>query len=459
MHVDSDSSSKNSMSLKKKNYAAILVVFVIISGLFLIGTTGFRILSGMRAYVGAEGLWAKSQYEATYHLIQYVYTGKDTMYNSFVSSLQVPLGYKVARLELEKPKPTDKIIIKGFRDGESHPSDIPKMIFLYKHFKNMNHVAKAIEQWEIADSLITELLLLGEKANHKIVNNSMSRAENVQTLASINLLQEQLRKAEKMFSDNMSLAARWTANRLFAIMFIFTLIGSILCFIVLRMTIHMMHELHDQKTQYKNQVKHEIVLKNELQKSEKYLDNIINNIGDPVFVKDEECRLILVNDAFCTLFELERDNIIGKTLANKVPTDEMESFVSIDKHVLKTGQENMNEESLTLSGKQTKTIYTRKTRFVDNNDNKYLIGVIRDVSEHKKTAEQRDKLINELQKTLAEVKTLRGCLPICSNCKNIRDDKGYWNQIESYIQKHSETEFTHSICPDCAKELYPSMNI
>ncbi len=55
----------------------------------------------------------------------------------------------------------------------------------------------------------------------------------------------------------------------------------------------------------------------------------------------------------------------------------------------------------------------------------------------------------------AKVKTLSGMLPICSNCKDIRDDKGYWSQIEAYIRDHSEAEFSHSVCPDCAKQLYP----
>ena len=56
---------------------------------------------------------------------------------------------------------------------------------------------------------------------------------------------------------------------------------------------------------------------------------------------------------------------------------------------------------------------------------------------------------------LSEIQTLRGTLPICANCKKIRDDKGYWNQIEAYISDHSEAQFSHSICPECAKELYP----
>ena len=74
-------------------------------------------------------------------------------------------------------------------------------------------------------------------------------------------------------------------------------------------------------------------------------------------------------------------------------------------------------------------------------------------------ARQREKLIHELQKALSEVKTLRGFLPICSYCKKIRDDKGYWNQIEEYIQDHSATEFSHGICQECAKKHYPDMDI
>lgn len=60
-----------------------------------------------------------------------------------------------------------------------------------------------------------------------------------------------------------------------------------------------------------------------------------------------------------------------------------------------------------------------------------------------------------LKEALTEVKTLSGFLPICASCKKIRDDKGYWNQIEAYIREHSEAEFSHGICPECARKLYP----
>jgi hypothetical protein len=65
--------------------------------------------------------------------------------------------------------------------------------------------------------------------------------------------------------------------------------------------------------------------------------------------------------------------------------------------------------------------------------------------------------ISRLQEALNDIKTLKGFLPICANCKKIRDDQGYWNQVEKYISDHSEAKFTHGICPKCAKKLYPDL--
>ena len=81
------------------------------------------------------------------------------------------------------------------------------------------------------------------------------------------------------------------------------------------------------------------------------------------------------------------------------------------------------------------------------------------IEERKKAQEEKEKLIVELKNALKKVKTLGGLLPICASCKKIRDDKGYWNQLEDYIHKHSEAEFSHSVCPDCAKKLYPDLDI
>ena len=89
----------------------------------------------------------------------------------------------------------------------------------------------------------------------------------------------------------------------------------------------------------------------------------------------------------------------------------------------------------------------------------YISGVFFDITEHKRTEEEREKLVKELQESLKEIKTLRGILPLCSFCKKIRDDKGYWEQVDVYIHKHLQADISHSICPDCAKEHYPDLDI
>ena len=134
----------------------------------------------------------------------------------------------------------------------------------------------------------------------------------------------------------------------------------------------------------RKQAERELIVANErIKNSENYLDSIINNMGDPVFVKDSEKRFYLVNDAFCKLLDLGREEILGKTLAEDFPQDEMEHFFRIDNLVLSEGIENVSEEMLTFRGGQTKTISTKKSRFIDTQGEKFLIGIIRDITERK----------------------------------------------------------------------------
>ncbi|MDP8267648.1 MAG: response regulator [Candidatus Tenebribacter davisii] len=90
-----------------------------------------------------------------------------------------------------------------------------------------------------------------------------------------------------------------------------------------------------------------------------------------------------------------------------------------------------------------------------NGNIKGAFVIYKDIRERKKIEEERENLIKELQKTLEEVKTLEGLIPICSHCKKIRDDSGYWGNVEQYIAKHSNVNFSHGICPDCLKKYYP----
>ncbi len=97
---------------------------------------------------------------------------------------------------------------------------------------------------------------------------------------------------------------------------------------------------------------------------------------------------------------------------------------------------------------------SERTRELDAANGKLVL----EIEERKRTEAEKEQLIAQLQKAMQEVKVLSGFLPICASCKKIRDDSGYWSQIEEYISKHSNALFSHGICPDCVKKLYPDFH-
>jgi hypothetical protein len=90
-----------------------------------------------------------------------------------------------------------------------------------------------------------------------------------------------------------------------------------------------------------------------------------------------------------------------------------------------------------------------------NRKDRIYEGFIIDRTARKRTEAEKDRLVDDLRESFSQVKLLCGMLPICANCKKIRDDQGYWKQVERYLQSHAEVRFSHSCCPECDKRLYP----
>ena len=85
--------------------------------------------------------------------------------------------------------------------------------------------------------------------------------------------------------------------------------------------------------------------------------------------------------------------------------------------------------------------------------------LLKQIAERLQVENEKEKLINELKQALENVEQLKGFLPICASCRKIRDDQGYWNQLEAYLGEHADLKFSHSICPECTKILYPNMKL
>jgi PAS domain S-box-containing protein len=190
-----------------------------------------------------------------------------------------------------------------------------------------------------------------------------------------------------------------------------------------------------------------------LRESEVRLKTVLDTIQAGIVVIDPERHVIVgVNAAAGRMVGAPREDILGSPCHKYIcPAEEGECPITD----LGKNLDNAEQVLLTANGKRVPILKTAVSVILAGRE--HLLESFLDITERKQAEEERERLIGELQEALAEVKTLSGLLPICASCKSIRDDQGYWRQIEAYIQDHSEAEFSHSVCPECAKKLYPEV--
>jgi len=173
-------------------------------------------------------------------------------------------------------------------------------------------------------------------------------------------------------------------------------------------------------------------------------------------VYDASGQCIEANETIARLVGSDREHVLLQNY-NDIESWKESGLLEAALSAIKDDTEKRIEVSLTSTFGRNITIDCRFSPLAVGN-RAYLLLVVFDVTERKAAEVERECLVHELQDALSHVRTLRGILPICSACKKVRDDDGYWEQIESYIYKHSDAGFSHGICPDCAKRLYPDID-
>jgi signal transduction histidine kinase len=191
------------------------------------------------------------------------------------------------------------------------------------------------------------------------------------------------------------------------------------------------------------------------------LEAQLNSSIDGIIVVDAKGKKVLQNQKTIELWKIPKhiaDNDDDEVQVQHVMqmTKNPKQFVEKIAQLYQNPDETSRDEVELKDG----TVFDRYSAPVVGNDGQNFgrIWTFRDITDRKRAEVERENLIADLQGALKEIRTLKGILPICSHCKKIRDDKGYWNQIEAYIRDHSEAEFSHGICQECAKKYYPDMN-
>ncbi len=184
--------------------------------------------------------------------------------------------------------------------------------------------------------------------------------------------------------------------------------------------------------------------------------NTFDTITDFVSVHDKDMKFVRVNKALMSFLGKDPEKVLGKH-CHKLMHD-CDSPHPDCPHVQAIAAGQPVSEEIMDSNIGIPLSITCSPLYSEDGTLMGSVHVARDISQQKEAADEREGLIRKLEESLARVKQLSGIIPICASCKNIRDDKGYWNQVEKYIKDHSEAEFSHSICPDCVKKLYPDFD-
>lgn len=193
----------------------------------------------------------------------------------------------------------------------------------------------------------------------------------------------------------------------------------------------------------------------ELKHSRTKLQNIFNNVI-PICITNKEYDIIGTNRSYDSIFRTTSHKGAPIKCYNERPSSKCRGEGCPVVEILERNRDMYTCETVRYGTTGTERYFiVSATPYLDLDGQK--IGVIetfQEITPRKKLEKEKEKLIRNLQEALAQVKVLKGFLPICASCKKIRDDKGYWTQIETYIRNHSEAEFSHGICPDCAEKHY-----
>jgi PAS domain S-box-containing protein len=196
-----------------------------------------------------------------------------------------------------------------------------------------------------------------------------------------------------------------------------------------------------------------------LRNSEKHYRILMDESMDPTFSFYADGTYRYVNNAFAKGVGKTLGEIIGHKIWDVFEKDEADKRFAIVKKVFTEGKTEELEVRVPLPSGDTYYLTTVKPILNDVGAVETVICTSKNITKRKLAEVALKKEHDKLLKALKEIKTLSGFLPICASCKKIRDDKGYWNQIEAYIQQHSDAQFSHAICPACAKKLYPDLEI
>ena len=185
--------------------------------------------------------------------------------------------------------------------------------------------------------------------------------------------------------------------------------------------------------------------------SEARYRSLVESTEDSIYLFDSKYNYMFMNKKHISRLGIKGNEYLGRPYTDFHKPEESQMFLEKLDEVFNKGISLQFQHRSPRNGKY----FLRTLSPIKGTDGKVAAVTVisKDINELKLAEFERDKIIFELQAALQDIKTLKGLIPICAWCKNIRNDKGYWQKIESYISEHSEADFTHGICEKCLKKV------
>lgn len=278
---------------KKSKIHNVIILYVILFlscfSLIIINYITIRILTASRAYVNGESHYSKGQNKATRHLITYLYTEDNKSWKLFNEELAVPLGDQMARVALTQNL-NDSIAKKGFRAGRNKEGDLDDLIWVFKYFKSVPFLKKAIAEWVFADELVNQLHEMGIKVHQKIKNQELDLQAKHKLSSEISLMCIKQGEAADRFSNIVGDGTREIKDNLIIIniFFILIIITSVTIYyaITLKKIMASKKDIKIKKAQLHNIIKDlektKIELSTEIIQHKKLIGTISHDIKSPL---------------------------------------------------------------------------------------------------------------------------------------------------------------------------------
>jgi len=195
----------------------------------------------------------------------------------------------------------------------------------------------------------------------------------------------------------------------------------------------------------------------ELIESEERFRRIVATANEGIVSLDADWRIAYANTHFASMMGYDPDELQGQLFEKFVFQAEVQDYAVHKNERMRGIQSNFERTFVTKTGGRLRTLVSATPIYNEVNEVIGSFGMITDITALKNTEEKLQETVAQLRQAVEQIKTLHGIIPICSHCKQIRDDKGFWQQLEVYVREHTEAQFSHGICPTCLQTYYPDL--